>query len=550
MKSLRWRLLWVVVPTVLAGCFGRGRGPKPARAPSRSDSAAAAATPTSTPTAARDSTAPDSAAKAGRDTIAARDSAKLAVAKKDSLAKKGAKKAATPAKQCVLDFSESPPETRLRYQRLQDSSGLTFIGGGFVGHCQGDKNEIKADSAEHYESSGVLNLFGNVSYIEPKRMRVEAQHATYFTKEERLFADGNVVATQLSSGSTFRGKSIEYLRPLAGSRPSSRLIAPNRPTLQMFEKDSTGKPGPPVTVVANTMVDEADTLLFAWGDVQIDRAALHGESDSASFDKITERARLIRGASIANREKDKPFRLFGDTVDIFSKDRKVERVVALHNGNASSNDVVMQAERIDLRFTDQELDRAYASGKGRAKATTASQLLVADSLVIRMPDQKVREVRAIGSAVATGTPDTLQIKSDDRDLLRGDTITAWFDSTQVAGDTTQRTEMKEVHAVGSASSLFQIASKQGPTFPASLNYVRGKIIHVLFDSGQVRLVTVDSAATGLYQEPAVDSLSDSTKAKPGAAARRKVPPTPSSPRPPAELPLSSPLDIPDVRRRS
>ena len=402
-RSARRRLLLVAVPALLAGCFGGRRQGPPAAVPAPGDSAATAQKADSVRDSVRKVTADslktalDTAAVAARADSAARaaKAGRDSTTRKDSSAAKAPRKAAPTSRPCVLDFNESPPETRLRYQRLPDSTALTFIGGGFVAHCQGENSRIRADSAEQFEASGIVNLFGNVSYEDPGKMRLEAQHATYFTREERVFADGNVVATQLASGSTFRGSSIEYLRPLPGSRPYSKLIAPNRPTLQMIEKDSTGKPGPPVNVTANTMVDDADSLLFAWGDVQITRTTLIGESDSASFDKVTERARLIRSARIVNRDDKQPFRMTGDTIDLYSKDRKLERVVALHNGNASSNDVVMQAERIDLRFIGQQLDRAYAFGSGRAKATTASQLLVADSIAVRMPDQRVRTVMAV-----------------------------------------------------------------------------------------------------------------------------------------------------------
>ncbi len=547
------RLLWLMllaVPTLVAACLGGRRAANPAASPTRGDSVTAIPLPDSVLRVGGDSVGADSAARAAAADSVARRAADSAARRITAPVKIPRKAAPAAKKQCFLDFTESPDTNRLRYQRLPDSTGLTFIGGGFEGHCQGEKNRIRADSAEQYEASGILNLFGNVTYLEPGRMRIGAQRATYFTKEERLFADGNVVATQLVSGSTFRGSSIEYLRPLAGSRPSSRLIATNRPTVQLLGKDSTGKPAPPVTVSSNTMVDEGDSLLFAWGEVHVNRTTLIGESDSASFDKLTERARLIRTARIINRDTTAPFRLFGDTIDIFSKDQKLERVVALHNANSSNNDVVMQAERIDLRFTGQKLDRAFAFGKGRAKATTSSQLLVADSIAVSMPEQRVRTVVAIGRAVATGTPDTLTIQSNDRDVLRGDTVKAWFDSTGAPEDTTQRARISEIHALGNASSLFQIASKLGPKSPASLNYVRGRTILLVFDSGLVRFITVDSAASGLYQEPVSDSLSDSTKARPAVPPRPKVPPAPSESRFPAGIPYPAPALASDPRRRS
>jgi hypothetical protein len=537
------RLLVLLLPFAAASCLRSGNAGRTAAKPTARDSALSAAPKSADTTVApkadatrtaADSAARDSVARAAKVAELGRAIADSAT-KRDSAATKKGKSKPAPAKQCLLDTSDSPPETRVRFQKLPDSTTLTFVGGGFTGHCQGEKNQIKADSAEQYQSSGVLNLFGNVTYEEPQKMRITSDRATYFTKEERLYADGNVVATQLASGSTFRGPSIEYLRPTE-ARPVSRLNAPSRPTAQIIEKDSLGKPGPPVIVTANTMVDVGDSVLFAWGDVQVSRTTLIGESDSASFDKLTETARMIRTARVINRDKEQPFRLFGDTIDIFSKDQKVERVVSRHNGNASNNDVVLQAELIDLRFDKQKLARAFAWGPGRAKATTSTQLLVADSIAVRMPDERLRQFKAIGRAVATGRPDTMKIKSDDRDILRGDTVSAWFDSSAVApGDTSRQSKILEIHAIGSASSLFQIASKEGPKAKASLNYVRGKRIFVVFDSGQVRDVTVDSAASGMFLEPAPDSLSDSTKR-----------PTPTPPRrPPVAATSTGPAGPPD-----
>ncbi len=541
---MKRRLLAVLVlPLVSAGCFGSRPTPPPTSVPS----AGPAPTPKTPPA---DSANRDAdVSKAAIDSAAAVDSAAKAGGDSTTTGGKAPVRKPAPTKRCVFDFSDSPPETRLRYQVLPDSTSLLFIGGGVVGHCQGEPNVIRADSAEQYQASGIVNLFGNVSYEEPSKMRIQSARATYFTREERLFADGNVIATQLASGSTFRGSSIEYLRPMPGTRPASRLIAPNRPTLQLYERDSAGNLGPPVTITANTMVDEADSLLFAWGEVQINRTTIQGESDSASFDKLTERARLIRTARIINRDQAEPFRLFGDTIDLYSTEQELERVVALHNGNASNADVTMLAETIDLRFVEQKLDRAYAFGRGRAKATTSSQTLTADSIDVHMPNQRVREVRAVGMAEATGAPDTLKIKSEDRDILRGDTVIAWFDSTAAPADSSQRARIEAISASGNASSLFQIASKQGPNAPAALNYVRGQSIRLAFDSGQVRDVTVDSAASGLYLEPVTDSLSDSTAKRPPVTPRPPVPPKPQPTDAPPVASSSMPAAVPEPRRR-
>jgi hypothetical protein len=508
---------------------------------------------------------PDSTARVvGADSVAARaDTTPVKSADKRAATKKPAA-----SKPCVMDFSESPPETRLLYSRMSDGISNTFIGGGFVGHCQGENNRLRADSAEQFQAPGIVNLYGNVVYEEPNKVQITATHATYFTREGRLYADGNVVATQLSSGSSFIGPSIEYFRSTP-ERPLSRLIAPSRSTARLVEKDSSGRAQAPTVVTANRFEDAGDSLLMAWGDVQIDREKINARSDSAAFDKISERSRLVRSAKIVNRDTAQQFTLVGDTIDLFSTDRKLNRVVARHKGVATSDDLVLTAETIDVRLKDQQLEQAFAFGTGRAKATTPQQDVMADSMMLRLADKQLREVRAIGDAMAAGTPDSLKVRTKDKDLLRGDSILAFFDSTSVTVTSpptpgrpdSSSARVKEIRALGNASSLFHFANAKGITTPPSINYVRGVRIFVHFDSGTVQDVRVDSAASGVFLEAAPDSLSDTTAAKSktgrGQGSTPAVPPggQPKQPpkRPPADTPFtdqavsfSSPFDI---RRR-
>lgn len=542
-----WRLTVVAVLVVIAGCRGAGRTrpSAPGVAVPGADSQRPTVVPGARPDSAardsirRDSLARDSAVRAAaelalltRDSLR-KDSVARVTALRDSLARdsvrrdsvsrdsveKARRKKRTATRECVLDFAESPPETRLLYSRISDSVSNTFIGGGFVGRCQGEQNRLRADSAEQFQQAGVVNLYGNVVYEEIGKMQLTAARATYFTREGRLYADGNVVVTQLATGSTFSGPAIEYYRANE-ERPFARMIAPQRSTARMIEKDSTGRLQPPVVISANRFEDAGDSLLMAWGDVTIERERIDGRSDSASFDKISQMARLIRGARITNTDTAQRFVLTGDTINLYSTDRQLDRVFALHKATATNEQLVLNAERIDMRLKNQELDEAFAFGEGRARATTPQQDVEADSLRIKLADRQVQEVRAIGRAVAIGTPDTLRMKTTGKDVLRGDSVLAFFDTTTAPADTARpraggptkagtRTRLREIRALGNASSLFHMANSKGPAAPPGINYVRGVRIYVNFDTGAVRDVRVDSAASGLYLEPASDSLSDS-----------------------------------------
>jgi len=494
------------VSVLLAGCLGGRRGlpPSPPVGPldSLSDSAAMAGQDSLR----ADSTRRTDADSAARDTLARDTTATDTLVRGDS-----AKPIAIPVppkpsttRECLLDFTESPPDSRMVSNLLNDGSRTTFIGGGMAARCQGDPQLITADSAEQYEGAGMMNLIGNVVFLEPGKMRITAPSAAYFTAEERLLAYGGVVATDLPSGSTFSGPMIEYFR--SGSRrPVSRLYAPQRPALRLVERDSAGAERPPIHITADQMEDTGDTLLVAWGNVEINREMIVAHSDSASFTKQNETARLIRNAFVMSRDSTQPFRLVGDSIDMFSKDRVLERVIALHRAQATSNDVSMRAERVEMRLDSQQVDRAWAFGPGRAYAETTTQSLEADSIEIRMPAQVVQEVHAVGRAFAFGIPDSARIAQPERDVLAGDTILASFDTLTTLPDTTPKSVLRRVTANGSASSRYQIPSNRGREFPPAINYVRGKRIVAEFLDGEMRTVEIDSQAAGVFIEPEPDT---------------------------------------------
>ena len=520
-RRVTWLALLGVV-LVVAGCFGGRRGAPPATLPD-----GAAADSVRVPMPAADSARADSARadSAKADSVKADsapprpvvDSAARDSLVRDSIAREAAKKAPPKRKpatrECLLDFNDSPPDSRLVTNLLPDGTRNAFIGGGVVAKCQGEANFVKADSAEQYESLNMLLLIGNVIFEEPGRMQVLSPTATYFTKEERLVATGGVTATDLKSGSVFRGPSIEYFR--AGrTREVPRLFAPDRPSVNLVEKDSTGRERPPVNITANQMEDVGDTLLVAWGNVVINREMIVAEGDTAVFNKVTEQARLMRGAYVLSRDTARPFRLVGDTIDLFRTNRQLDRVLASHRAQGTSRDLTMRAERVAMQLDSQLVQRAWAFGTGRAFAETPTQSLEADSIDVDLPKQRIRELHAIGRAIAQGVPDTLKLRSEERDLLMGDTVVAAFDTLTTPPDTAPRSVMKLVTATGNAVSRYQVPSNRGPTMPPAINYVRGKRIRAEFQDGEMREVLVDSQAVGLYLEPILDSLADSTTVTP------------------------------------
>ncbi|HEV7595990.1 MAG TPA: hypothetical protein VGO33_13420, partial [Gemmatimonadaceae bacterium] len=226
---------------------------------------------------------------------------------------------------CDLEF---PNRAGTRAWLRKDASGNqnSFWGGGILAHCIGQGNTLTADSAEYYGAQGMLYLIGNVHYSEP-RLTVDSRTMTYYQNDDHLHAEGNVVAVS-SNGSTLRGPVAEYYRSTP-QRPLARLFAPQRPTVSLLQKDTTGRGRPPDTayVVANQIAMEGDSLVYASGRVQITRPDLLATGDSAFLDSGRDFARLMRAPSVKGVGAH-TFTLTGGIIDVYSRNRQVERVVA------------------------------------------------------------------------------------------------------------------------------------------------------------------------------------------------------------------------------
>lgn len=396
----------------------------------------------------------------------------------------------------------------------------TWVSGGFDAKCEGTDQRVRSDSAEHYTDKKVLILIGHVHYTE-KRLKLDADRVTYYTGEEKLIADGNVVSVT-NTGTRFTGPHAEYLRPAAGVRTKSYMVAEPRSDIWVSPKDQGNDSKDSVNVQADRLSMDNDSLIFAKGVVIIERPDILSTSDSAFVDKITEFARLTINPKVVGRG-ERHFTLAGDIIDIFSKAHEVDRVKSLGHAEATSDDVNLKADTIDLRVTSQKLERAFAWGRTRAHAHSKDQDITADSIDVLMPGQTLRTMRALGRALAESHPDSTKINSKTLDRLEGDTITAHFDSP-TAADTSRQPSIKEIFARGTkgarAKSFYQVARSGEPiTERPNVNYVLGDSITVTFKKKVVDEVRVRGHAEGFYDELVADTTrkaaaKDSTAIKP------------------------------------
>lgn len=428
--------------------------------------------------------------------------------------------AQAPRGTCVLEWV-SHPDARLSIRTQPTGARHFYFGGGFTGHCRAQSITISADSAEYFEDQRLVHLYQRVRYDEP-RVLLTSTRGTYWLNTEQVRAEGNVVAT-LPSGTTLRGPLLDYYRAAPPIRSETRMVAPNRPTIDVVERGADGRTGEPVRVVANTVTMVGETMVYAAGRVEITRPDLLARSDSAALNQQTEHARLIRNPVIEGRG-ERPFTLSGRIVDLFARDRAVERVVSSAQARGVSEDVTITGDTIDFRIAEGRLQRGYVWGTSRARAVSPEYDIVADSLDVIMPEQQMEEVRAVGSAFASSRPDTLRFRTTDRDWLRGDTIYAYFDPNAPAPDAREgQPPVRQLLAVGGASSFYQTAANDTSIVVPAVNYVRGRTIALGFDNGEVREVLVTEQATGVYLEPQVSAPPEPARPTPAQGRARSSP---------------------------
>lgn len=431
--------------------------------------------------------------------------------------------------------------------KLPSGNYNTFLGGNVVLRCPAKSVTITADSLESYGDEGRTFLLGHVHYNEP-RLALTSDFLTYYQRDERVIANGNVDA-RLPSGSTLKGPIAEYLRVIPNTRPRSKLTATGRPTISLVQKDSAGKPTEPTIVVANQVAMDGDSLVYAGGAVTVTRTDVIARGDSMALDSGREITVMMRSPSIEGR-RERPFTLVGERIELTSRNRKLERVIAKGKGKAVSEDMTLSSDTIDLRVADDLLQRAIAWGPGpvRARAKSPTQEIVSDSIDVTMPNQKIREMHAVRDAAAEGKPDSVRFKADTTDWMRGDTIVARFD-TVPAKDTSKATKIRELVALGDAKSFYHLAPSDSAERRAAFNYVVGREIIVSFQDQKVSKVTVIDQAAGVYGEPKrvqARATSDTS-----AAARRAAPvttPATTPARPPLVPPTTTPGAQPQPKK--
>lgn len=446
-----------------------------------------------------------------------------------------------PSGRCAFEISFDRPSLSVK---LPSGQYNNYFGGNIVASCPSQRLTLKSDSLEVYGDEGRYYFIGHVDYTEP-RLRLKSEYLTYFQREERLLASSNVDAT-LPTGSDLKGPQLEFWRAIPRVR-EQHATAVGRPTISIVERDSAGRLQPPVTVTGNNVWLVSDSVVASSGQVVVIRPELTASGDSLYLDAGAGLLRMMRSPRVLG-SKGRPFTLVGQTIDVLSKQKKIDRVLAKNSAEATSRDVNLKSDTIDLRFVKDSLTRAISWGKSRSHAVSASQSIISDSTDVLMPGQRLREMHAVGGAVAEGAADSTRFRAAERDRLTGDTIVAHFDTAaSLLRDTASKPRIRLLVSSGNATSLQHLPPRDTTLRVPAIVYVVGRAIDVNFDSGQVKRVVVrdDSLASGLYLEPEKPDAARGARRANAASTTGAASATPTGgPTRPASTPASAPTPAP------
>lgn len=414
--------------------------------------------------------------------------------------------------------------------------------------CEGD-SEIRADEADIFEARGESNLYGNVIFQDTVR-RLTSDNAVYTSGIGRLYATGNVVFTDLSTGSSLRGPNLEYYRP-RDDRPEARLIATERPHLTLVPESEDSVPAEPIEIDADRTTIIGETMT-AVGSVVIQRSDLDAWAEQARYDRVSGRLDLRERARLQSEE----YEITGEHIAALIPAEGIQRLTSRGDATLEGEEIQVAAPELRMYFENDLLERLVAvtpdsAGSApaeRATVTATGFRLEADSITALSPGQQLEQVIAIGSArgeaidtvpsappvaraagadTAVAVADTLIADSAvaeiegmasiamDRDWIAGDTVIAYFapapDSAapdSVAVDGAGEAEEPEVRlerlvARGSARSLYRVRDDEQPRNGARppLNYLSGETIELSLTAGELELAQVSGLRRGVYLDP-------------------------------------------------
>src|SRR5439155_1633669 len=147
------------------------------------------------------------------------------------------------------------------------------------------------------------------------------------------------------------------------------------------------------------------------------------------------------------------YALSGRTVRYRMRDRKLDWAQARGAAQAVSKEWRLTADTIEFDVADQRIQSGRAWGDStRPHAASAAYTIMADSLALDAPGQRLTELRGFRHGYATSRIDSTQT---DVDWMAGDTVVARFDTTASGARV-----LSQITAKANARAFYRVADQE------------------------------------------------------------------------------------------
>ena len=407
----------------------------------------------------------------------------------------------------------SGPATRINTQ-----GAATYISGRTHFDCEGGTSFV-ADSG--FSAYGRRLLIGNVVYSDSIKT-VTSQRLDQEERTGTLISTGSTVVTDRKTGSVLKAPlGLTYVKGKQPTDQGTLYVSGGRPHLTLYRDNTSTSKRDTTNIDSDQMTLVGSNEFHGVGNVLIKRGVLDAAAGEAIFSDSAGRMQLWRTAKI----KGENYTLDADSIhgdivaDVFKEMR------AFRSAHLVSSDLDVQSFRLRIMFDSGAVHRLIAVGTpkdpqtkasaGQANAVTPDFKLTADSIDALAPDQKLKEVFAVGEAYAERASDSLDVKLPDlikKDWLRGDTVRAYFaeapDSIKQRRAKTDSTSfdrvLERMIALGAAqpaTAIFRMRDEKDTTKQVQVNYLVAKKITTFFKDGSLYDVNAEGEIKGMYLQP-------------------------------------------------
>ncbi len=368
-----------------------------------------------------------------------------------------------------------------------------YASGAVRAHCRGQATRMEADSVAMYGDRNRVDFVGRVRFSD-STVTLDADHASYFLVDERLYASGSARLVNQRSGTILTGPNLTYWREVEGLRDTTELFANRRPTVEYFAAADTTDEREPYVIVGDQIRVRGEDEVWSGGQVTIDRSDFRSRSDSAELRLSVGEGHLFGSAHVEGGDSS-AFAVDGVDIRFLFDDGQLRWVRSMANAVAESQEWRLTADTMEFDIADDLVQGGNAWGTEiRPRATSEAHTIDADSLAIDTPEQILTEIRGFGSARAVSIRDSVDTEPN---WVMGDSLTARFDSAS-----TGERMLVELDAVGNAHAFYRIFDPLFPDQLPDINYSRGRQILARLGEQGLRQVDVMGEADGVHLEPA------------------------------------------------